>query len=89
MASFNIEWKSSAARELKKLDRDTLQKVLRVVESLGVEPRPPGVKKLAGAEHTYRIRRGDYRIVYSIHDKMLLVEVIRIGHRSNVYNNLL
>ena len=88
MASYRIEWKSSAAKELKKLDRDTLQKILRVVESLATEPRPDSVKKLAGAEHTYRIRSGDYRIVYSIHDKMLLVEVIRIGHRSNVYNDL-
>lgn len=55
MASYNIEWKSSAARELRSLPKDVIAEIVERVTNLGKDPFPPGVKKLAGAEHTYRI----------------------------------
>jgi mRNA interferase RelE/StbE len=66
MAFYNIEWKSSAAGELKKLDKVVFHRVLESVKSLSANPRPVGVRKLVGAESTYRIRCRDYRIVYTI-----------------------
>jgi len=85
MDSYSIEWKSSAAGELKKLDKAVFHRVLESVKSLSANPRPMGVRKLTGAENAYRIRCGNYRIVYTIQDRKLMVEIIRIGHRSNIY----
>lgn len=88
MVSYSIEWKSSAARELKRLDKAVIRRVVELVESLATNSRPAGCKKLAGTEHTYRVRSGDYRVVYNIQDKRLVVEVIRLGHRGKVYNEI-
>ncbi|WP_331001031.1 type II toxin-antitoxin system RelE/ParE family toxin [Nostoc commune] len=57
------------------------------IDELAIEPRPNGVKKLQGGENTYRIRVGDYRVIYDIFDDVLLVNVIDVGHRSKVYKN--
>ena len=51
-----------------------------------MDPRPSGVKKLSGSEFTYRIRKGNYRIIYEIHDETILIEVVKIGHRKDIYN---
>jgi mRNA interferase RelE/StbE len=83
---YNIEWKRSATRELRQLPREVVSRILRAVEGLRINPFPSGVRKLAGAEHTYRIRVGSYRIIYSIYTARLVVEVIRVGHRRDVYN---
>jgi len=85
MAFYKIEWKNSAKKELKKLDRNVIPKIITAVESLASEPHPAGHKKLQGSEHTYRIRTGDYRIVYSIEDQILLIEIIKVGHRKDIY----
>lgn len=82
---YSIEWKRSAARELRQLPRDTVLRVLRAVEGLRINPFPVGVRKLSGAEHTYRIREGSYRIIYSVYTSRLTIEVIRVGHRRDVY----
>ena len=73
--------------ELAALPRDVRQRVDTRIQSLAVSPRPPGVEKLGGEEGLYRVRVGDYRVVYSIQDDVLLVLVVRIGHRG-VYRNL-
>ena len=86
MASYSIEWKRSAAQELKKLPREVVGRILTAVEQLATEPYPSGVRKLVGAEHTYRIRVGDYRIIYSVMASALIIEIIRVGHRRDVYN---
>ena len=86
MASYSIEWKRAAAQELKKLPREVVERVLKAVEQLATEPYPSGVRKLVGAEHTYRIRVGDYRIIYSVMASALIIEIIRVGHRRDVYN---
>jgi mRNA interferase RelE/StbE len=85
MASYQIELKSSAAKELEKLPRQIISKVVVAIQELADTPFPQGVKKLIGFEHTYRIRVGDYRIVYEIYETKLIIEVIRIRHRKDVY----
>src|SRR5829696_4499800 len=82
---YSIEWKRSAAKELRQLPREVMVRVLRAVEGLRINPFHAGVRKLSGAEHTYRIREGSYRIIYSVHTSKLVVEVIRVGHRRDVY----
>ena len=71
MASFSIEWKQSALKDLKSLDRQAIPKIINAVEGLAEEPYPAGCKKLVGSEHTFRIRIGDYRVI----------EVLRARHR--------
>jgi mRNA interferase RelE/StbE len=85
MAAYQVEFRSSADRELSRLDRQMLARVVAAIDELGEQPRPPGVRKLAGAEHTYRIRVGDYRIVYTIDDATKVVTVERVRHRSDAY----
>ncbi len=88
MASFEIRWKASAKKELKKLESVIIKKIVEAVGYLANNPYPQGVKKLQGAEHTYRIRIGDYRVVYSIDAGILLIEIIKIGHRKEVYRDM-
>lgn len=85
MVSYQIEWKRSAQRELRKLPRPTIKKVVVAVEKLAIEPRPRGVRKLVGSDFTYRLRIGDYRVVYDVLDKKLVVEIIRVRHRKDAY----
>jgi mRNA interferase RelE/StbE len=85
MGSYNVEWKRSAVKELKNLPRDVVLRILSAVEELSSEPYPFGIKKLVGTEHTYRIRIGDYRIVYDIWASKLLIEIVRVGHRKDIY----
>lgn len=83
--SYRIRWKQSATKELRKLPRALIPRVLEAVEGLATDPRPHGTRKLAGTEHSYRLRIGDYRVVYSIEDEVLTVHVVRIAHRRDVY----
>ena len=88
MASYRLRIKKSAAKELEAIARKSdRQRVAKRVASLAVDPRPPGCKKLSGAER-YRVRQGSYRIVYSIEDEDLVVYVIKIGDRKSVYRAL-
>ncbi len=84
MASYSLEIKRSAAKELADLpDKDRTRLIARI-QSLADDPRPSGAEKLSGQER-YRLRQGDYRILYEIHDHVLLIIVVRIGHRREVY----
>jgi mRNA interferase RelE/StbE len=74
-----------ANRQFEKLDRQFQDRVRRAIEALADNPRPMGCVKLSGPEGWYRIRVGDYRIIYDIQDRQLVVIVIRIGHRREVY----
>ena len=84
MANYKVEIKRSAAKEIAKLPSDVLPRVIRKIEALREDPRPQGCKKLSGDEK-YRIRVGDYRILYSIEDEVLIVYVVRVGHRKASY----
>ncbi|KAB2841108.1 MAG: type II toxin-antitoxin system RelE/ParE family toxin [Melioribacteraceae bacterium] len=85
MASYKILWKKSALKELKKINGNLILKIVTTVENLSKNPFPNGVKKLETSEFTYRIRVGDYRIIYSLLEKELVIEIIRIGHRKEIY----
>lgn len=84
MDLYSIKWKRSAQKELNKLDKKVLLKILELVEGLAQNPYPLGNKKLKGTEFTYRIRVGDYRVIYSVFSSILTIEVIKIGHRQSV-----
>lgn len=86
MASYKLEWKRSAVKELKHLPSNLMTRVLRAVEHLADDPFPHGVKKLAGSEHSYRIREGSYRILYTVTKTTLIVEILKVGHRKDVYD---
>ena len=85
MASYRVEIKPSARKELDRLPDKLIARIVGRLEALASNPRPRGCKKLKGGVHEWRIRVGDYRAVYAIDDKKLLVDVTRIRHRSEVY----
>ncbi len=87
MAIYRIEWRSSAIKELKRIDKSTVPRIINAVESLAPNPRPVDVRKLRGSERSFRIRVGDYRIVYEILDDSLVVFIVRIRHRKDVYRD--
>lgn len=88
MESYKIEIKKSAAKELKKIDAKDQKRVIKRIQSLSTDPRPSESKKLSG-EEKYRIRQGDYRILYEIRDDVIQVIVVRIAHRREVYRKKL
>ncbi|MGD9216147.1 MAG: type II toxin-antitoxin system RelE/ParE family toxin [Desulfobacteraceae bacterium] len=84
MAEYEILFKESVWKDLKKVPKRDLKKIISRVEKLGDDPRPMGCEKLTG-EELYRVRQGNYRIVYSIQDNELTVWVVNVGHRKDVY----
>ena len=80
-----ITYVPSAAKAIRKLDRSTARRLLDAIESLARDPRPPGSIQLKGGSGEFRIRVGDYRVVYDIHHDELVVLVLRVGHRREVY----
>lgn len=85
MKSYSVEISSSAERTLFRLSREAVVKVVSALQKLAIEPRPAGCRKLSGQQDTYRIRVGVYRIIYEIHDDIVLVRVLKVGHRREVY----
>lgn len=83
--AFRIEWKKSTKKDLRRLPQSAVDRVLEAVEELADDPFPPGVVKLTGAEHAYRIRVGDYRVVYAVVTGQQMVEIQRVRHRKDVY----
>jgi len=79
MGSYRIEWKHSALKELKQLPKDVVARIMRAVGQLPENPYPSGIRKLVGSENSYRI-------LYSIVSSTLIIEIIRIGHRKDVYD---
>lgn len=85
MGRFDIQWRASIKKDMRKLPPQEVARIIAAVEELGEEPFPPGVEKLTGAEHTYRIRAGDYRVVYEVLTEARIVEIQRVRHRKDVY----
>ena len=85
MASYKLFWKRSAEKELRALPRDVIAKVILAADALSENPFPSGARKLVGTDNIYRVRTGDYRLVYRVEGEQLIVEVIRVGHRKDVY----
>ena len=85
MASYSIEVSATAERQLRKLPRAEMIRVIRAVQSLADEPRPRGCRKLQGYDDAYRIRVGNYRVLYSVDGKKIIVTVLKIAHRRDAY----
>ncbi|WP_150243264.1 type II toxin-antitoxin system RelE family toxin [Nocardiopsis quinghaiensis] len=85
MSRYAIEIKASARKELRKLDGPVLKRIVEAVANLADDPRPDGCKKLK-ARDGYRIRVGDYRVVYTIDDGQIIVVVVKVGARGDVYD---
>ena len=85
--TYRVEFRPAAARELRKLDRSARDRISKVISLLADEPRPPAAKMLTGDEapRLLRVRTGDYRVIYSIEDDVLLVLVINVRHRREAY----
>ncbi len=84
MARYRITIKKSAVKELKDIPKKDLSKIVKRIRSLGRNPRPHGSQKLSG-QNRLRIRNRDYRIVYSVNDKDCVVNIVKIGHRREIY----
>ena len=85
MASYNISWKKSTKKDLRKIPKQEVIKIINAVMALSDNPKPSGSTKLTGSRFTYRIRGGNYRVIYDIHDKEIRIEVVKIGPRGDVY----
>ena len=86
MASYELVFKQSVAKDLRSLPREDVERILKRVEALREDPRGEGCIKLS-AQERYRVRQGVYRIIYEIRENELIVMVVKIGHRSAVYKS--
>lgn len=82
---YSVEFAPAARRQLKKLPREILKRVARAIDNLQTNPYPDGVKKLVNEDNLYRIRTGDYRIVYQVRSKELIIVIVRVRHRRDIY----
>ncbi|WP_088242607.1 type II toxin-antitoxin system RelE family toxin [Calothrix rhizosoleniae] len=85
--SYTVEISTRAVKQLNKLPPEIQKRIQVKIDELAIEPRPNGVKKLKNRENAYRVRVGDYRVLYDIFDDVLLIIVVEIGHRSKVYKD--
>jgi mRNA interferase RelE/StbE len=81
---YSLRIKRSAQKELRRIPKADLRRIVQKIDSLATDPRPTGYEKLFG-ENVYRIRQGDYRILYTVDDDERVVEIIKVGHRREVY----
>ena len=84
MAEYEVYFRESVWKDLRKIPKKDLRNTLKRIQDLSKDPRPVGCEKLTGQER-YRLRRGKYRIVYSIQDYELTVWIVKVGHRKDVY----
>jgi mRNA interferase RelE/StbE len=85
--SYEVKFSKGAKKQLRKLPLDVQQRIQTKINDLAIEPRPNGVKKLQGDDNSYRLRVGDYRVIYEIVNDVLIVTVIKVGHRSDIYKD--
>lgn len=85
--TYTVEFTKAAARQIRKLPRLTNVRILDTITALETDPRPHGAKKLVGEATAWRIRVGDYRVIYDIFDDTLTVTIVRAAHRREVYDH--
>jgi len=85
MDVYKIEWKRSALKDLDKVPKDTVTRLIKAIGELAANPFPMGGRKLIGTDRYYRIRVGDLRVIYSVYTERLIIEIVRIGHRKDIY----
>lgn len=88
MLTYQVELAPAAQRQLKKFSHNVRKAIFKQLELLKLHPRPEGTKKLSGMDNLYRVRAGDYRVIYAINDDVLVVLVLKVGNRKEVYRNL-
>jgi mRNA interferase RelE/StbE len=86
MSQYNVVVGKSAAKELSKLPAKVNNWIIKAILKLSDDPRPQGSKKLKGSSENWRIRIGDYRVVYAIDDEVMIVDVRKVGHRKDIYD---
>ncbi len=84
MGRYRVVFRKSITRDMRRIPNRDLRRILDAIDALSEDPRPPGVEKLSGQER-YRVRKGDYRIIYEVKDDQVIVVVVKIGHRKDVY----
>lgn len=85
MTAYRVEFTTAAAKEIRKLDPQIRRRILVGIAELEREPRPQGVRKLSGYDNAWRVRIGDYRVLYEVIDDEVIVTVVRVAHRRDVY----
>jgi len=85
MTNYRIEVSATAEKQIRKLDRTDQIQVVRAIQALSKEPRPPGTRKLQGYSDVFRVRVGTYRIIFSVERTRLLIIILKVGHRRDVY----
>ena len=85
MATYRIEVSATAERQLRSLPRSDQVRVLRVIQALSADPRPRGCRKLSGHDDVFRVRVGRYRVLYSIENRRLVIIVLKVGDRKDIY----
>jgi mRNA interferase RelE/StbE len=86
MADYGISFARAARKDLEALETKVVNRIFPKIEALAKQPRPGGCRKLVGEENLWRIRIGDYRVIYEINDAQLLVDVVAVRHRSKAYD---
>jgi mRNA interferase RelE/StbE len=86
--SYTILFQPAARRELSRIEHSNQRRILAAIESLAQNPRPAGCTKMSGFNDVWRIRVGVFRIIYKIEDRRLIIEIVRVGHRRDVYRGL-
>jgi len=84
MAEYKVYFRESVEKDFRAIPKKDIRKILHCIELLAIKPRPSGCEKLTDRER-YRIRQGQYRIVYSVQDKEFTVWIVRVGHRKDIY----
>lgn len=85
MDSYRIEWRPSTRKDLRRIPPEMISRIVEAVENLATNPHPPGAVKLTGSDTAWRIRVSDYRVIYQLLNARLVVEVIKVGHRRDIY----
>jgi mRNA interferase RelE/StbE len=85
VASYRLLIKPSAAKEIESAHKKDRLRIVKRIQDLSSDPRPPGCEKLSGHDEKYRVRQGTYRIVYTISDVSLVICIVKVGHRREVY----
>jgi len=88
VAAYDVDIRPRARRSLRQLDPSVRAVIAAVIDSLAVDPRPPGALPLTGHRPYLRVRSGDYRVIYTIDDRARVVTVAAVGHRREIYRNL-
>lgn len=85
MANYKIEITTTAEKSLRKIPKKDIQKIVDAIQILAISPFPEGCRKLKGEEDIYRVRQGNYRIIYEVIEKRLIILVLKVGHRKDIY----